>query len=65
VRADDLRESAHRAVIRIHLAEGNVGEARRAYGTCRTLLAHGLGIEPSPMTTRLLGQLAGATMPYS
>jgi DNA-binding SARP family transcriptional activator len=54
LRADDLRESAHRIVIKIHLAEGNLVEARRAYGTCRTLLVHALGIEPSPMTSRLL-----------
>ncbi|MGH3788007.1 MAG: AfsR/SARP family transcriptional regulator [Pseudonocardiaceae bacterium] len=54
LRADDLRESAHRAVIKIHIAEGNLVEARRAYGTCRTLLVHGLGIEPSPMAARLL-----------
>jgi hypothetical protein len=29
-----LRDSAHRTVIKIHLAEGNVVEARRAYGAC-------------------------------
>jgi len=54
VRVDDLRESAHRAVIRIHVAEGNVAEAHRAYRTCRTQLARGLGIEPSPTTAALL-----------
>jgi DNA-binding SARP family transcriptional activator len=59
VRADDLRESAHRTVIKIHIAEGNLSEARRAYGMCRTLLVHGLGIEPSPMTARLFGEGLG------
>ncbi|MFJ2931519.1 BTAD domain-containing putative transcriptional regulator [Streptomyces sp. NPDC087219] len=38
LRLDVLRESAHRSVIRIHLAEGNIGEARRAYATCRQVL---------------------------
>jgi len=48
LRADALRESAHRLVIRIHLAEGNVAEARRAYEQCRTLLLRDVGVEPSP-----------------
>ena len=46
--ADPLRESAHRLVIRIHLAEGNVSEARRQFATCRQLLAEELGVSPSP-----------------
>ena len=35
LRIDVLRESAHRTVIAIHLAEGNVAEALRAYDQCR------------------------------
>jgi DNA-binding SARP family transcriptional activator len=35
VRADPVRESAHRAVVRVHLAEGNVLEALRAYELTR------------------------------
>jgi DNA-binding SARP family transcriptional activator len=31
VAADPLRESAHRALVRVHLAEGNLGEAIRQY----------------------------------
>jgi DNA-binding SARP family transcriptional activator len=53
--ADPLRESAHRAIIGIHLAEGNMGEARRAYENCRRTLAQDLGVEPSPATARLVG----------
>ena len=38
LQADALRESAHRALIRAHLAEGNIVEARRAYSVCEQLL---------------------------
>jgi DNA-binding SARP family transcriptional activator len=53
--ADPARESAHRAIIRIHLAEGNPSEARRAYLACRQVLRRDLGVEPSESTTRMLG----------
>jgi DNA-binding SARP family transcriptional activator len=54
LRADDLRESAHRAVISIHLAEGNVVEARRAYDLCRRTFVEELGIEPSSSVSALV-----------
>lgn len=44
---EPLRESAHRALIRVHLADGNAAEAIRQYGFCRRLLRERLGIEPS------------------
>ena len=44
---DPLRESAHRALVRVHLAEGNVGEARRQYRLCEMLLRQELGVAPS------------------
>ena len=47
VAAEPLRESAHRAVIRVHLAEGNTAEAIRQYRLCRRLLNDQLGVEPS------------------
>jgi DNA-binding SARP family transcriptional activator len=56
VASEPLRESAHRAVIRVHLAEGNIGEAIRQAGLCRRLLREQLGIEPS---SRLEEALAG------
>ncbi|MFJ2865894.1 BTAD domain-containing putative transcriptional regulator [Kitasatospora sp. NPDC087314] len=55
LRLDTLRESAHRSVIRIHLQEGNLSEARRAYATCRRVLEQELGVAPAPETTRMLG----------
>ena len=39
VRADPLRESAHRQVIAVHLAEGNAAEALWQYHAYRRLLA--------------------------
>lgn len=53
--ADPVRESAHRTIMRIHLAEGNPAEARRAYVACRRILRRDLGVEPSEITTRTLG----------
>jgi DNA-binding SARP family transcriptional activator len=53
VRIEPLRESAHRAVIRVHLAEGNLVEARRQYASCVRLLGAELGVAPSPATRRL------------
>ncbi|HSP72017.1 MAG TPA: BTAD domain-containing putative transcriptional regulator [Gaiellaceae bacterium] len=55
VAGEPLRESAHRAVIRVHLAEGNVGEAIRQYRLCRRLLREQLGIEPSARMQELIG----------
>ncbi|MFD3758088.1 BTAD domain-containing putative transcriptional regulator [Streptomyces sp. NPDC058622] len=54
LRLDVLRESAHRSVIRIHLAEGNISEARRAYATCRQVLREELGVSPTPATASML-----------
>jgi DNA-binding SARP family transcriptional activator len=62
LRADALRESAHRALVRIHLAEGNLGEARRAYAACERLLRRELGVTPTAAMTSLLEELpAGVT----
>ena len=47
VHNDPLRESAHRAVIGVHLAEDNRSEALRQYAYYRQLVTDELGIEPS------------------
>lgn len=59
LRADVLRESAHRTLIRIHLAEGNLSQARRAYAACEQLLWRELGVAPSAAMTGLLGGVQG------
>jgi DNA-binding SARP family transcriptional activator len=47
VACDPLRESAHRIVLDVHLAEGNPSEAVRHFDTYRTLLHRELGLHPS------------------
>jgi DNA-binding SARP family transcriptional activator len=54
VAGEPLRESAHRALIGVHLADGNVGEAVRQYELCRRLLREQLGISPSDRTRELI-----------
>ena len=51
---DPLRESAQRALIRIHLSEGNLMEARRAYLHYARLLHSELRIAPTPGLTGLV-----------
>jgi DNA-binding SARP family transcriptional activator len=55
--SDPLRESTHRLLVRIHLAEGNVDAALRQYRDCRDALRAELGVEPS-------AALAELVMPY-
>ena len=60
VRTEPLRESAHRTVVRVHLAEGNVGEALRTYEEFRALLSRELGVPPSSQMMRLVAELVSA-----
>jgi DNA-binding SARP family transcriptional activator len=59
--AEPLRESAHRTVVRAHLAEGNVAEALRSYERFRVLLGEELGVQPSGHMVRLVAQLGNAS----
>ncbi len=54
---EPLRESAHRALVAIHLAEGNAAEALRQFQLCRRLLLEQLGVEPSPLMLDLVAGL--------
>ncbi|MGY1727828.1 BTAD domain-containing putative transcriptional regulator [Geodermatophilus sp. SYSU D01062] len=63
VRAEPLRESAHRVVIRVHLAEGNAAEALRAYEQFRVVLADELGVRPSERMTHLVAGLRPVPQP--
>lgn len=47
IRAEPLRESSHRALIKVHLAEGNVAEALTRYSLFKELLQAELRLEPS------------------
>lgn len=54
IRAEPLRESAHQALIKVHLAEGNRFEAARQFESCCHLLRKELGLDPSPGMRMLL-----------
>jgi DNA-binding SARP family transcriptional activator len=57
VAGEPLRESAHRALIRAHAAEGNQSEAIRAYRRYERLLRNELDLRPSREMQELLGLL--------
>lgn len=64
VRGDPLRESAHRALIGMHLAEGNCGEAIRQLEHYQRLLSDRPGLRPSVLLGRFgasLGPTGGTT----
>jgi DNA-binding SARP family transcriptional activator len=63
VEAEPLRESAHRAVVAAHLAEGNVGEAWRQFEAFRALLLTELGVEPTAGFRALLDSPPGILPP--
>jgi DNA-binding SARP family transcriptional activator len=56
VRAEPLRESAHRALIAVHLAEGNRTEAIRQYDAYSQQLQQSLSLTPSPTMSALLAR---------
>ena len=60
VRGDPLRESAHRRLIELHLADGNPAAALRQYATYRSLLRSEVGLSPSPEIRRLVEPVLAA-----
>ena len=60
LRMEQTRESAHRLAIRVHLAEGNVGEAWRQFERCESVLGKELGIRPSSQLRALVVSQPGA-----
>lgn len=54
VASEPLRESAHRVVIRLHLAAGNRGEAYRQLELYRRVLKSELGLAPSGAIEQLV-----------
>ncbi len=55
VKCEPLRESAHRTLIDVYMANGNFGEALRQYHFYADLLARELGLEPSPTIQSQVG----------
>jgi DNA-binding SARP family transcriptional activator len=63
VASEPLRESAQRALIGAHIAEGNTCEALRQLELYRVLLSDQLGLEPSPLVQDLVsGALAARAL---
>jgi DNA-binding SARP family transcriptional activator len=54
VRADPLRESAHRVLIEAHLLEGNRCEALRQFRAYEALMRAQLGLAPSATIVALI-----------
>lgn len=61
IRIEPLRETANRALVDVHLAEGNAVEALRCYQSYRSLVHRELGVLPSPGFTRLIDQQVPGT----
>ena len=55
---DPLRESAQRVLVKVHLAEGNTGEAIRQVRRCEALFERELGMRPSSQLTDLVREAA-------
>ena len=57
VSREPLRESAHRTVVRIHVASGNPSEALRQYHFYRSLAHRQLDLDPSAQMELLVDPL--------
>ncbi len=54
---DPIRETAHRIIVEIHIAEGNIACALKRYHTYRELLQQELEVAPSQQMTRLVQEV--------
>jgi DNA-binding SARP family transcriptional activator len=58
IAAEPLRESAHRALMAVHMAAGNRNEALRGYRLYCTLMRNELGLRPSAAMEQIARSLA-------
>ena len=65
IKVEPLRESAHAALIKVHLAEGNQSEALRAFDRYRTLLNKVLGIQPTTLLSDLVADIQNTSGPLA
>jgi SARP family transcriptional regulator, regulator of embCAB operon len=56
---DPYRETSYVQLMRLHMNRGNRAEALRAYEQCRAILAHDLGVTPSPQTEAVYREVRG------
>jgi DNA-binding SARP family transcriptional activator len=61
IEAEPLRESAHRALVRAYLAEGNAWQALRQFQSYRGLLRDEPGLEPSAAMRELVQRAEAVT----
>src|SRR5262249_37454252 len=57
VRADPLREEAHRDLMRLYYLRGREADALRVYEQCTNPLAEGLGVERDPAPVSLYEEI--------
>jgi DNA-binding SARP family transcriptional activator len=57
IAVEPVRETAHRTVVQVHLAQGNPASAIMHYQRYRSLLRRELGVEPSSRLMRLVAAL--------
>lgn len=57
MRAEPLRETPHRLMVEVHLAEGNAYEALHTFYAYRELTLRDLQLEPSPAMRDLIGHI--------
>jgi DNA-binding SARP family transcriptional activator len=57
MRAEPLRETPHRLIVQVHLAEGNAYEALHAFYAYRQLILSELQLEPSLAMRALLDDI--------
>jgi DNA-binding SARP family transcriptional activator len=65
VSAEPLRESAQRALIEAHLAEGNWIEGRRSFEAYRDVLGRELAVEPDPELAALVRRSTSRRRTYA
>jgi DNA-binding SARP family transcriptional activator len=58
VQAEPLRESAHRLLMRVHVAEGNPADALLVFDRFRTLLRDEMGIAPTDRMADLVSSIS-------
>lgn len=58
IAVEPVRETAHRTVVQVHLAQANPASAIVHYQRYRALLRRELGLGPSPRLTRLVAELS-------
>lgn len=59
IAGEPLRESAHRCLISVYIAEGNAAEAIRQFDRYNALLQNEMGLAPSARLRQLIGVAAG------